>query len=765
MRISRIFMGKTSLSRVRIQWALWLLAMALLLFCTGTHAAQRNFAQRFSLNAAGDITIAASVNTSCSTTTDTVANPNCANARAGTGNLTNNQHIITNVDVDADATTFNSSRAKLLLPTGATVAFAGLYWGGDTNAATRNQVRWATPANAAYTTLTASVVDDSAATGAGQEYQAFADVTAAVSSAGGGTYTVANITTTVGISNEYAGWSLVVVYRLASDPTRNMVVYDGYRRVSGASSVDISLTGFTTPPFGTVTSKLGIVAYDGDRGSTEGTAGLLFGTSTATLNPVFNNPTNPQTDVFNSTISTLGVNNPDRNPSYQNTLGFDADIFTPNVQLPNGATSAVVRIASSNETIDLGVVTLSTNIFVPNIKDSFTKSVTDLNGGLVVPGDVLEYTLNFANTGNDPATRSVVVDAMPTNTTYVANSISLSSTVSGMPTGTRTDAAGDDSAEFDVAGNRIVVRLGRSATAVAGGVFNPGDSQQLKFRVTVNAGTPGDTSINNFGTITYRAQTVGTDFIDISDADPVTAGDQPASVIVASPDLLVSKTHSPGTFTQGTLLPSTPTFSIVVTNSGSVPTFGTVSVTDVLPGGFTALSIAGSGWTCTLATASCSRTDVLAGAASYPTITLKVSAANVGTFTNTVTTACACEGASKSTNNTGTDTVTVVPAVNLSITKTNSVTTLAAGQTTAYVITLNNGGPSNAAGAVLTDAAVPGLECTAVSCAGLTGTPLPTCPAAPISVASLQAGIAIPNFPPNSSLAFTVVCGVTASGQ
>ena len=40
-----------------------------------------------------------------------------------------------------------------------------------------------------------------------------------------------------------------------------MVVYDGYRRVAGASSVDITLTGFTTPPFGTVTSKLGVVGF------------------------------------------------------------------------------------------------------------------------------------------------------------------------------------------------------------------------------------------------------------------------------------------------------------------------------------------------------------------------------------------------------------------------------------------------------------------------------------------------------------------------
>ena len=733
-----------------------LLLLGVLLSASSALAAQRNLTARFSLNAAGDITMAANINVHCN-----VAAAGCTDARNGIGNGINNGFTAANVDVDADATTYNSSRARLNLPVGATVAFAGLYWAGDSAAAVRNTVRLATPVNPAYSTITASVVDDSAIAGAGQEYQSFADVTGIVASAGAGTYTVANVTTTLA-ANAYAGWSLVVVYRLATDPTRNMVVFDGYRRVAGASSVDITLSGFTTPPFGTVTSKLGIVGYDGDRGSTEGAAGLQFGPTAATLSPVFNG-LNPQTDVFNSTISTLGVNNADRNPNYLNTLGYDADIFTPNTQLPNGATTAVIRVSSSNETIDLGVVTLSTNIFVPNIKDNLTKSVVDVNGGLVVPGDVLEYTINFANTGNDPATRTVVVDAIPPNTTYLPNSISLVSVSGSLPAGSRTDVAGDDSAEFDAAGNRIVARVGRSATAVVGGQFNPGDGQQLKFRVTVNAGTPGDTVIDNFASVTYRALTVGTDLSDTSDADPALAGDQPARVVVASPDLLVSKTHTPGSFTQASNLPATPTFSILVSNSGTVPTFGTVTMTDLLPAGFSAQSLSGTGWTCVLGTVRCTRTDALAGGAAFPTITLTVSAANAGTFTNTVTTACACEGASKTGNNTGTDTVVVMPSVNLSITKTNAVGTVTAGQTTSYSITVSNTGPSDAAGAIVTDPVAPGLACTAVTCAVTSGAAV--CPAAPISLAAFQAGLAIPSFPANSSLVFTLTCGVTATGE
>ena len=36
------------------------------------------------------------------------------------------------VDADSDADTFNSSTATLSLPAGASVTFAGLYWGADT---------------------------------------------------------------------------------------------------------------------------------------------------------------------------------------------------------------------------------------------------------------------------------------------------------------------------------------------------------------------------------------------------------------------------------------------------------------------------------------------------------------------------------------------------------------------------------------------------------------------------------------------------------
>jgi uncharacterized repeat protein (TIGR01451 family) len=96
----------------------------------------------------------------------------------------------------------------------------------------------------------------------------------------------------------------------------------------------------------------------------------------------------------------------------------------------------------------------------------------------------------------------------------------------------------------------------------------------------------------------------------------------------------------------------------------------------------------------------------------------------------------------------------------LSITKTNSLSTLNAGQTTTYTIVVTNGGPSSANNALLKDAPAPGLACTAVACTAATGAA--SCASlTAVSLSSLQgSGIVLNNFPANSSYTFLVTCGV-----
>lgn len=92
---------------------------------------------------------------------------------------------------------------------------------------------------------------------------------------------------------------------------------------------------------------------------------------------------------------------------------------------------------------------------------------------------------------------------------------------------------------------------------------------------------------------------------------------------VLTPVLIVDSTHA-GNFFQGQTGAS---YSITVSNTGSVVTSGTVIVTDTLPAGITATNITGAGWSCVLGTVSCSRSDALAAGASYPPITVTVNVA------------------------------------------------------------------------------------------------------------------------------------------
>jgi len=94
-----------------------------------------------------------------------------------------------------------------------------------------------------------------------------------------------------------------------------------------------------------------------------------------------------------------------------------------------------------------------------------------------------------------------------------------------------------------------------------------------------------------------------------------------AAAPLNGPLLSVTSSHD-GSFLQGQ---SVANFRLSVRNAGVGPTTAAVTLTDALPGGFTATAMIGPGWTCTLATVSCTRSDVLPLGASYPPIVLTVS--------------------------------------------------------------------------------------------------------------------------------------------
>jgi uncharacterized repeat protein (TIGR01451 family) len=143
-----------------------------------------------------------------------------------------------------------------------------------------------------------------------------------------------------------------------------------------------------------------------------------------------------------------------------------------------------------------------------------------------------------------------------------------------------------------------------------------------------------------------------------------------------------------------------------------------------------------------------------------------ITAAPGATVSNIVTVAGIGYTDSNPANNQATDTDNVIGQANLTVTKTNSPTgTVTAGGTTSYIVTVSNTGPATAQNISLTDPAVAGLRCTAITCTGTVGAA--SCPApASVTIGALQgAGIQLPLMTPPSSVSFQIDCGVTATGQ
>lgn len=559
--------------------------------------AQRTFATRYAATVNGNIVGIGNINMNCASFTGTPGTA-CANSRTDTGadgGARNNDFTMVNSDVDSDGTTFNSSRATLSLPTGSTVLFAGLYWSGrGGTTAQRSSVRFATPASG-YAGITASVVDV-----INEGYQGFANVTSQVIAGGNGAYAVANVFgNTAGDS--WAGWSLVVAYSNPGQPTRNLAVFDGWQRANNINQpVNLTVSGFLTPPVGLVNSTIGVLAWDGDRPGTDGGNGLQFGPTLGTLSPV-SNAVNSANNFWNSTISLNGAHvTTGRTPAYTNTLGMDLDFQSPNTPLPNGATSAVVQVrGTSGEVIWIGMVSLATEVYAPNLVSSIAKTVVDDNGGSVGPGDLLTYTISFANSGQDGATNVVVTDPIPAGTTFVpgslvalTNNTNNGGATNGGATGPMTDANDGDVAAFS-AGN-VVFRLGINDSAHDGGVglgnggmISAGYAGSFEFKVRVNDNVAHGSVVTNTVTVTHNAQTI---------PGFNATGNASASVTVVNNGANLSITKANGT--DPVIAGGTVSYTIVVANGGPAAADNAVVRDDwsSLPGG---------GLDCSTGTASC----------------------------------------------------------------------------------------------------------------------------------------------------------------
>ena len=445
-------------------------------------------------------------------------------------------------DNDASATrlaTDARTSATLTLPSGATVAYARLYWSAilagtalaeppaDTNVTFDRDGGFSTVVTAdASKTLTT--------TGPGSPalkyvvYQSTADVTALVRSNGSGGYRASDIDSIVlnGVATDtaYSAWTLIVVFDAPGATYHHVQLFDGLDLVDPSTSVSVTASGFKIPATGTFTAKAGAWVYDGDLGET-GDRFTFKGTN-------LTNASNPAANFWNSSRTLLGAPVSGLVPNLSGVAGImgglDLDVADVAPLLAADDTTATVGASTTADLFWIGGITTSVQSASPDL--AVTKTLSDLHGGAIIPGDVLEFTITATNAGDDDAIATVLSDVLPAGLDYQAGTISIAT---GAGAGAKTDATGDDQGEF-VAGTRTVtVRVGAGATSTLGGTLAPSASTSVKFRVVVS-GAPR--SASNQATITAGGALGAPSTGFLSDGDPGTAGAQATTFTVAECD-------------------------------------------------------------------------------------------------------------------------------------------------------------------------------------------------------------------------------------
>lgn len=303
----------------------------------------------------------------------------------------------------------------------------------------------------------------------------------------------------------------------------------------------------------------------------------------------------------------------------------------------------------------------------PRIDLSITK--TD-NVTVAVPGETLTYTIVVENQGPTDATGATVVDDFPTQLTNVT----YTSTVTGGATGNTASGSGNINDTVDMPN-------GSSITYTVTG--------------TVDASATG--TVENTATVTAPAGLTETDLTNNEATD--------IDTITPRVDLAVTKDDGVDVVAQGDQL----TYTIIVSNNGPSDAVG-ATFTDTFPSSltnvsYTSTSSGGATGNTANGTGNLSETlDLPAGSSVTYTVTATVASGATGTVVNTATvTAPTSVTETDTSNNTATDTDTLQTLVDLSITKTNNVTSVTQNSSTTYTILVTNDGPDDVVGATVID--------------------------------------------------------------
>ncbi len=234
------------------------------------------------------------------------------------------------------------------------------------------------------------------------------------------------------------------------------------------------------------------------------------------------------------------------------------------------------------------------------------------------------------------------------------------------------------------------------------------------------------------------------------------------NLTMTPPQLTISKTHV-GNFTQGQVGAQ---YTVTVGSSGPGTTSGTITVVDTPPIGLTVTGMSGSGWTCTVASRTCTTSAALSAGGTLPPITVTVDVAANATSPLVNSVNVSGGGALGASAN---DSTIIVATPDLTVAKIAQVGPFQQGGTVTYQITVTNSGNGATTGTITMQDTIPtGLVVTSVAGTNWTCTnaqPVSCTRSTPIlagtnSVITLAANIAA-----NAPLTITNTATVQVAGE
>jgi uncharacterized repeat protein (TIGR01451 family) len=394
-----------------------------------------------------------------------------------------------------------------------------------------------------------------------------------------------------------------------------------------------------------------------------------------------------------------------------------------------GPSGAKVAYASSNET-EVGAANNTAAVTINGALSADVQVTKQVSTSAPAVGQAITYTLVARNNGPSPATGIVVTDVLDSTLTFVSALASSGAYDSGTGTWTLGD-------------------------------LTPTQQATLAITATVTAAGP----VTNIATKSA-----------MNEPDPIATNDSGAVTVAAGvvADLSVTKSAVPTTVNAGQPI----TYTIVVANAG--PSAAPASlVQDTL-----SALVTGATWTCVASggASSCAAPSSTGGVATL--VNLAAGGSAVFTLQGTVSPSLVSQGTTTLDN-----TVTVAPAahvsdpdasnnvatvslpigtttVNLALSSVTGPTTLHAGSTNSYTVTVTNAGPADATGATLALTAPVGLALAgaSVGCSGRLPCTLPAIPAGGSLTVTVTVTVPAPA-PSATTVPFSLVARVTSGAK